>query len=313
MGTAEILIVFSALMALIALVTIGIDWLGKPLKNRRFIPRMYRFDDEKLPVDAYGNTTLTEPQSEPEPVPFVPAFLAPTPPVHAPNYGPPMALPPHPGPPHTGPPLVDPAIVPSTPGLAEPNDATDVEELAASAELVPEPTPEVAPAAAKRTQPAPRQVAELAPEVAARRSAFSDTIASDESAENPVVDGFTTTDTPRWSAISSKTAGPPIEVSEVRPRSWTVGMALDATVNDTKPNLADKAERFWQTVGESMADSHFDDADLARMKAGKAPKRPNPRTGKDETMALTGLREASSTEEVRMRWPDESVDPWSAR
>ena len=51
MSTAEILIVFSALMALIALVTIGIDWIGKPLKHRRFIPHIYRFDDEKLPVD----------------------------------------------------------------------------------------------------------------------------------------------------------------------------------------------------------------------------------------------------------------------
>ena len=58
MGTAEMMIVFSALMALIALVTIGIDWIGKPLKHRRFIPRIYRFDDEKLPVDEYGNTTF---------------------------------------------------------------------------------------------------------------------------------------------------------------------------------------------------------------------------------------------------------------
>jgi len=58
MGTVETIIVFSALMALIALVTVGIDWIGKPLKNRRFIPRIYRFDDEKLPTDAYGHTTL---------------------------------------------------------------------------------------------------------------------------------------------------------------------------------------------------------------------------------------------------------------
>ncbi len=69
MGTAEILIVFSALMALIALVTIGIDWISKPLKNRRFIPRIYRFDDEKLPVDAYGHTDFGTDFDDPEPVP----------------------------------------------------------------------------------------------------------------------------------------------------------------------------------------------------------------------------------------------------
>ena len=67
MGTAEMMIVFSALMALIALVTIGIDWIGKPLKHRRFIPRIYRFDDEKLPVDEYGNTTFVTELDEQQP------------------------------------------------------------------------------------------------------------------------------------------------------------------------------------------------------------------------------------------------------
>jgi hypothetical protein len=89
MGTAEILIVFSALMALIALVTIGIDWIGKPLKHRRFIPRMYRFEDEKLPVDAYGNTDFA---------PSLGAAPSPTA-VSGPPFSPPMAA----GPPYAPP------------------------------------------------------------------------------------------------------------------------------------------------------------------------------------------------------------------
>ncbi len=46
MRTFEMLIVFAALMAMIAVVGIAIDWVGKPLRGRRFIPRVYRFDDE---------------------------------------------------------------------------------------------------------------------------------------------------------------------------------------------------------------------------------------------------------------------------
>ena len=68
MGTTEIIIVFGALMVLIALVTIGIDWIGKPLKHRRFIARIYRFENEKLPLDRYGNPTF-----DPEPDSIGPA------------------------------------------------------------------------------------------------------------------------------------------------------------------------------------------------------------------------------------------------
>ena len=53
MDTFELLIVFAALMAVISLVAIAIDWVGRPLKNRRFIPRIYRYDDEISPNDAY--------------------------------------------------------------------------------------------------------------------------------------------------------------------------------------------------------------------------------------------------------------------
>ena len=90
-------------------------------------------------------------------------------------------------------------------------------------------------------------------------------------------------------------------------------MALDARVDDRKPTLAVKAERFWQTAARSMTISHFDDDDRARMGAGKAPRRHNPRTGQLETMQLVGLRQASQESAVRMRWPDDAVDPWSAQ
>ncbi len=89
-------------------------------------------------------------------------------------------------------------------------------------------------------------------------------------------------------------------------------MPLDTSIDDRKPSLAAKAERFWITTARLFSSSHFDDEDLARMAAGKAPRRTNPRNGKTEAMQLTGLRRASTNTDVRMRWPDDSVDPWNA-
>ncbi|MEM7092519.1 MAG: hypothetical protein AAF567_05925 [Actinomycetota bacterium] len=99
MGTLEILIVFAALMAVIALVAIAIDWVGRPLKTRRFIPRIYRYDDElgAEPVGAPSSmapvammpgmhaamsapATAAPAMSAPMVVATVPASLAPAPP-----------------------------------------------------------------------------------------------------------------------------------------------------------------------------------------------------------------------------------------
>lgn len=276
MGTAEILIVFSALMALIALVTIGIDWIGKPLKHRRFIPRMYRFDDEKLPVDEYGNTTFD---------------------VNDGGYGP---LP------H----VVPPAFPQPGPYAAAPLQAPD--HIAVQPSPVPDEFADRAnPTVVSPRQAPPRQVAQLDPAIAASgtasRSAFTDSLAEPDAgppAEAASVD----------TSVHSVIAGTePRDVAVAEPiAAWSPGMALDTTVDDEKPSLAVKAERFWISTAESNGESHFDDDDLARMAAGKAPRRNNPRTGKIEAMQLTGLRQASATGDVRMRWPDDAVDPWSS-
>ena len=94
---------------------------------------------------------------------------------------------------------------------------------------------------------------------------------------------------------------------------WTVGMALDATIDDDKPSLAVKATRFWMATAAAVSsDSHYDQDNLDRMAKGKAPRRNNPRSGRKEAMQLTGLRQASEPSEVRMQWPGDAVDPWSA-
>jgi hypothetical protein len=260
MGTVELIIVFSALMALIALLTIGIDWIGKPLRNRRFIPRMYRFDDEKLPVDQYGHTQL-----------------GPLGPVG--GMGTPVGAA---GTPSTQPP---PVVVAQLPAHAEP----------APADLTLQGVPVVPPA----HQPAP-QTRGATPSPPRSASAFSDSLLAAD--DGDVGRGVAVADGP--SELSRSTG---------ERRVWRPGMALDATIDDRKPNLATKAERFWKATGQTQSLTHFDNDDRRRMASGKAPRRRNPRTGRMEVMQLTGLRQASRESQVRMRWPDDSVDPWNAR
>ena len=241
MRTFELLIVFGALMALIALVGIGLDWIGKPLRGRRFIPRMYRYDDEKLPGALIGPT------------------LGPI--THSP---------------------------PPTIGSAPPSGArTGMRPVQRRARRAARPTTRVE----QVSHPAaPGGLGAFTASLAAT-GASSDLAASAE---------------PSRKDNTHKGAGPP-------GGPWAPGMALDSRVGDRKPAMADKAKRFWLTSAESLGDSHFGDENRGRMHEGKPPQRRNPRTGRVETMQLVGLRQASNADDVRMRWADDSIDPWSAQ
>ncbi|MBF82362.1 MAG: hypothetical protein CL522_03050 [Actinobacteria bacterium] len=48
MTSPETFIAFAAIMIVIALIGAAIDWVGAPLRHRRFIPKAYRFPDERL-------------------------------------------------------------------------------------------------------------------------------------------------------------------------------------------------------------------------------------------------------------------------
>jgi hypothetical protein len=283
MGTAEILIVFSTLMALIALVTIGIDWIGKPLKHRRFIPRMYRFDDEKLPVDEYGNTTLGHTLDEPAydaPQPY----LAPLPYVQPGPYLQPLVA----------------GHMPATVSAHGPL-ASSVAEMANPTIAVP-------------TQPPLVKVPQLDPVTAASstvsKSAFTDSLATPGSAASQDVAPSQEPDLFAHSTIAGTETA--MVATTAPEQAWAPGMAFDMTVDDQKPSLAIKAERFWMATAEANSNSHFDQDDVDRMASGKAPRRLNPITKRIEAMQLTGLRQASDRDDVRMHWPDNSVDPWSS-
>jgi len=62
MSPNQLLAIFAALMIVLAVLAIAVDWLGKPLKNRRFIPRIYRYPDEKLVEFDPGRTAFSQGQ-----------------------------------------------------------------------------------------------------------------------------------------------------------------------------------------------------------------------------------------------------------
>ena len=276
MGTFELLIVFAALMAVIALVAIAIDWVGRPLKNRRFIPRIYRYEDEISPEDDYA---LQSP------------LVAAGPPLSA---APPVVM--TPPPPAAAPPIVPPqpavaapppaSMAPVRPEIVKPSSTT------VAAELAPRPPAADAAPVAHPDRVAPGTSAP------ASTSAFQDTIGP---AEDP--DQF----------APAKPRGIAETVSERSASVWTPDMPLDARVNDANPTPDEKAARYWMATADGAgATTHFDDVNLARMAQGKAPTRRNPRSGDVEAMDLVGLRATSHRSDVRMKWPDETVDPWSA-
>jgi len=241
------LIVFGALMALIALVAVAIDWVGKPLRNRRFIPRIYRYGDE-IPGTLEAGGGFGTPAQIPVAYPTAPPPHAAVAQPYAPAH-----------------------LAPAAPALhpADPNTAASPEPLT------------TIPAAS--APPAP---------VLASASAFSDSVVTN--------DGPTQSD-----RIASTV---PVQSAN----AWQPGMALDSRVRDQSPSPAEKAERFWKTFAHRHGPgSHFDDAMLALMAEGKAPRRRNPRNGAVESVELVGLRAASQLDDVRMLWPDDSADPWS--
>lgn len=329
------IIVFGALMALIALVTIGIDWIGRPLKHRRFIPRLYRFDDEKLPVDAYGHPQLDAPQPDtaltagplaPAAAWAPPAIYQQPPPVVVATVPEPLTAASAPSAPPL-PPVEDPA-----PGGPDAESTLDYDAFLAGATEATTTAPNDTGFIDEPPNDGPPDDDEL--DNRSSRSAFSDRLLAADSGSVPAVGDAA------WAATglvpdqqdddtSSGDAGQTIEIDRntttpddgradeadgypISAAAWKPGMALDATVNDERPSLATKAERYWQATAASVETSHFDAEAIERMASGRAPRRRNPRTSRVEIMQLTGLRRASTREDVRMSWPDSSVDPWAA-
>jgi hypothetical protein len=49
MSDPELFIAFGAICLVIALAAVAVDWVGKPLRHRKFVPKVYRYPDERRP------------------------------------------------------------------------------------------------------------------------------------------------------------------------------------------------------------------------------------------------------------------------
>ena len=63
MSSPETFLAFAAIMLIIALIGVAIDWFGKPLRHRKFIPKAYKFPDERLFRSGVFNTKSSIPEN----------------------------------------------------------------------------------------------------------------------------------------------------------------------------------------------------------------------------------------------------------
>lgn len=264
MPTLELMIVFGALMAIVAVVAIAIDWVGKPLRGRRFIPRVYRFDDELEPVEL--SRTVPAPPMVAAPMVAMPAPMAAVPPAGAQASVP--------------------AAFSASVAGAENRGVTDTD-------WTPNPTVVAIPPVSRDAE------GSLPSEPSSAAEDWDELLNGHPDSAISGVDPGATHD---WGTNATE---------------WDPSMALDAILAGVRPTPIDKAERFWKATAISAASqagrTHYDDPQIQRMLAGRAPTRLNPRTSRQESPELLGLRAASHVSQVHVFWPGESVDPWAAQ
>lgn len=368
MGTGELLAVFAALMAVIAMLGIAVDWVGKPMRSRKFTPRIYRYEDEHLvEVDPgrtpYSSAQFELPAAPVTGVPYVAAsgvsdwseshFVLPQPsstmetwgllttenPVIGDDFDQlvnvdtydtyerglvnvetiPMPVPPGrvaltpeelAGPAdHFPEPIQEPtqpssvfdeADLISAPADGLPNELPIPDTLPPAEEPVDPPALKLAPSP-DATVDLDAHLVEYAadpgpsPEAAAATvgpvSTFRGLVESAQPTRRPLV-------------------SPDKATSE--PGVWKPGDPLwSPSRRGTTPSATTVRRRFWQSASVLIPGVHwYGEPNVDRMIEGKPPQRRNRRTGKMESMHLSGLRSATDTELARPHWPSEELDPF---
>ena len=77
MSDPQLFIAFGAIMLVIALAGVAIDWVGKPLRHRKFVPKVYRYPDERRPRGSsvrpteWSDRSFVLPVAAPPPRPVI--------------------------------------------------------------------------------------------------------------------------------------------------------------------------------------------------------------------------------------------------
>lgn len=307
MTTGGLIILFIAVMGVAAMMAIGLDWVGKPFRNRKFRPRIYRYPDE------HGQRILVDPTATGH---SAAAFELP--------MAAPQGLPTH----------------LSTGGTdwgqamfeAPPAAETDTWELLGR-ELDGTPAQSEAAGAffgeamyeAGHGEPydgGPEASVDGAETIS---SAVIDTDADVTQAAAPVKEETA-------AAAEAESDGPNEElrlwrshitfqrlvegVSAMPPLAgeWHAGDPIWTVDGAGSPPNSEVAQRrFWQSAAAFMPGTQwYGNDNTDRIIRGEAPQRLNRRTGRVEIMEIDGLDSTDDTRPVRPYWPDQQVDPFQA-
>lgn len=310
MSSPETYIAFAAVMLVIALLGVAIDWFGKPLRHRKFVPKMYRFPDERVPRRAPARST---PWSDS-------ALVLPV------SQG---TLEPAPRP--TGPP-------PDTTPPARPLFSGAVGSTTTARSASPYPDAHLHPvddAGADTAEDRNESGDDAAPLDVPTQTVGAVGIDHPDNPDDPDdPDGPGEPDTDATAdagtehgAGSDETDPSPVSVfadvsppgaepdgSRRRAEGWEPGdYVFNFTRDGREPSPTTVRQRFWKNVGAAAGASTFGQANLARLQSGKPPQRRNPRTGRIETMQLPAATYDDSNGELPVpSWPTVAIDPFAS-
>lgn len=265
-------------MGVTAMLAIGVDWLGKPIKNRKFRPRIYRFEDEQnlSPVDPTATLHSADQFALPRPV-------------------------------IAGLPVPDGAGGTDwqSASFAPPEEAGDAWELLGD-EIVPDARGlGVLADLEDDLLPAARQFDTGA--TGAVPPSGGGTLAA---AGVPERRAAPNSDSNRHYTLQSLIGG--VVQSGRSSGDWVPGEPVWApTQSGLTPPPEVAQRRFWQSTASFIGGAKwYGDENVARLELGEAPQRRNRRTGQVETLLVDGLDSPNSQVTLRPHWPEQHVDPF---
>jgi len=311
--TGGLIILFIAVMGVAAMLSIGLDWVGKPFRNRKFRPRIYRYPDEQ------GARVLVDPTATGH---SAAAFELPTAvPQELPNYL------------STGGSDWGHAVFEAPPAaesdtwelLGRELDGSPLQTQPATTfldESLYETAAEAEPGQEQRVDAEPifaSAVADTADTAEVTNGAAVDSTAadgtSDEAAEmmRAASESEGHEELRIWRShitfqrlLEGVSAMPPV------PGEWHAGDPIWTVDTSGSPPAAEVARRrFWQSAAAFMPGTQwYGSENTERIIKGEAPQRRNRRTGHVETMEVDGLDSTADDRPVRPYWPDQQVDPF---
>ena len=267
MDSPALFLAFGAVMLVVALLGVAVDWFGKPLRHRRFVPKIYRFPDERQP--RHSQVRRTEWSDASLVLPVVEATDE-----RLVRYPDPRLR-------HQGLPTPTPVVDAGPPTIQVP--VVDLE-------------------------------ADERPFTAPVESSSIDGIVTLEDIDGDAAEVVTVEDIEGDAAQVVTVEDIEGDASDDdRSEGWQTGQyVFNLTPDGREPSATTVRTRYWKNVAATPGASIFGDANLDRMKAGKAPQRLNHRTGKQETMRLPAVQwsDADGTTPVPA-WPANEVDPFA--